>query len=187
MSWLDIQEWDQVFLCTIFHVIHYFRFQWLPFILARKRYQETYVHLYFQIGSQSTYFHKVCQFIFIHYLFYLFCSFVFHHLNVEDWTESLKGKKKRQLTPTIEKIKQINSICKPYRKHHVRRVKQIFSKYRMSIKKPTSSQKAATRVRQVSQFYFQGVYAGIPQKFHTHSWAMQLAAGKRKVQLLPLI
>lgn len=98
-----------------------------------------------------------------------------------------KEKKKRQLTPTIEKIKQINSICKPYRKHHVRRVKQIFSKYRMSIKKPTSSQKAATRVRQVSQFYFQGVYAGIPQKFHTHSWAMQLAAGKRKVQLLPLI
>lgn len=98
-----------------------------------------------------------------------------------------KEKNKRQLTPTIEKTKQFNSICKPYRKHHVRRVKQIFSKYRMSIKKPTSSQKAATRVRQVSQFYFQGVYAGIPQKFHTHSWAMQLAAGKRKVQLLPLI
>lgn len=44
--------------------------------------------------------------------------------------------------------------------------KQIFSKYRMSIKKP-DSQKAATRVRQVSQFYSSREYVGFPKVSHS--------------------
>lgn len=96
-----------------------------------------------------------------------------------------KEKNKRQLTPTIEKIKQLNCMCKPYRKHHVRTVKQIFSKWRMSIKTPQAQRRQPPGSGRFHSSIFREYVQGFPKSF-THSWALQLAAGKKKVQLLPL-
>lgn len=68
-----------------------------------------YAPFYFQIWFTEHTF-QICQSIFFHYLFYFFCSFVFYHLNVKDWTESLKEKIKGNKHPQLKKSNSL-TLC----------------------------------------------------------------------------
>ena len=93
-------------------------------------------------------------------------SFTISMLKIE--LRVCKEKNKKQLTPTIEKIKQLNCMCKPYRKHHVRTVKQIFSKWRMSIKNPQAQRRQPPGSGRFHSSIFREYMQGFPKSF-THS------------------